>query len=168
MAAQVPSNGINLDKGLSFPATVSAQSGGNVLDDYEEGDFTAAWTIGAGTITLHSSYDQLTYTKVGRMVHIQGYVESSAESSASGTLRMNLPFTVDGSLTELGERGATSALMTLTADNIGSHWWATINGDGANIRLWVASSATNISDTGGTSVDASCTAYVNITYPTSS
>ena len=37
MAAQVPSNGINLDKGLSFPATVAAQSGANILDEYEEG-----------------------------------------------------------------------------------------------------------------------------------
>jgi hypothetical protein len=37
MAAQVPTNGLNIDKGLSFPATVAAQSGGNVLDEYEEG-----------------------------------------------------------------------------------------------------------------------------------
>ena len=33
MAAQIPSNGLNIDKGLSFPATISAQSGANVLDD---------------------------------------------------------------------------------------------------------------------------------------
>jgi len=167
--------GATLADNITFSASgkgvhlgVTTATAGNLLDDYEEGDYTAAWTIGTGTITLHSSYNQLTYTKVGRMVHIQGYLESSAESSASGTLRMNLPFTVDGSFTDLGERGGTSALLTLTAHNVGSHWWATINGDGANIRLFVASSATNVSDTGGTSVDGECTAYVNITYQTSS
>tara|TARA_R100000655_G_scaffold92939_1_gene134155 strand:- start:265 stop:777 length:513 start_codon:yes stop_codon:yes gene_type:complete len=66
MAAQVPTNGLNIDKGLSFPATVAAQSGGNVLDEYEEGTWTATnkgGFAGDPTATCH-------YTRIGRVVFI--------------------------------------------------------------------------------------------------
>ena len=45
MAAQVPSNGLNIDAGLKFPATASMQSDGNTLDDYEAGYYTVSFAI---------------------------------------------------------------------------------------------------------------------------
>ena len=69
MAAQVPSNGINLDKGLSFPATVAAQSGANILDEYEEGSFTPVLrdaTSGGNTASIGNATSQ--YVRVGRLV----------------------------------------------------------------------------------------------------
>ena len=45
MAAQVPSNGLNIDKGLKFPATANMQSDGNTLDDYEVGYYTVSFTF---------------------------------------------------------------------------------------------------------------------------
>ena len=74
----------------------------NTLDDYEEGYFTAAFTCGtSGTVTVNGSYDQLAYTKIGRVVHVQGGVVLSS-SSPVGTLSLNLPFT-SATLTEIAD-----------------------------------------------------------------
>jgi hypothetical protein len=80
--------------GITFPATQSASSNANTLDDYEEGSFTATLTCTtSGTITL--SYNTLYYTKIGRQVTITGYLEVSSVSSPVGAVRLNgLPFTV--------------------------------------------------------------------------
>ena len=65
MAAQVPSNGLNIDKGLKFPATANMQSDGNTLDDYEVGYYTVSFTMGSGSVGVNTSYDQAYYKKIG-------------------------------------------------------------------------------------------------------
>jgi len=81
--------------GIDFAATgnISGTSS-ELLDDYEEGDYTATITCGSGTITLHSSYNQLAYTKIGRAVTINGRIHIASVSSPSGTAVFNLPFVV--------------------------------------------------------------------------
>ena len=65
----------------------------NALDDYEEGTWTPAYAAASGTITSHS-FSSGFYTKVGRMVYIQGYVSYQSNSSASGAITVTgLPFT---------------------------------------------------------------------------
>jgi len=46
----------------------------------------------SGTITLNTSYDLLAYTKIGRLVFVQGNIRNSAISSPLGSLTINLPF----------------------------------------------------------------------------
>ena len=80
--------------GITFPATQSASSDANTLDDYEEGTWTP--TIGAST-TLPTSVTYVTqtgrYTKIGRMVSIQGRLQISAISGGVGNFAINgLPF----------------------------------------------------------------------------
>ena len=71
-----------------------ASSDANTLDDYEEGLFTGGLTPGSGTITISSSYDQLSYTKIGRLVSIHGTLEMGSVSTPGGTLTLTgLPFT---------------------------------------------------------------------------
>ena len=78
---------------LKFPSTQSASSDANTLDDYEEGtyspnlSFTSSLT-GSFTFTRNTAR----YVKVGRLVHIQGWVAWSAKPSAGNTLSMALPF----------------------------------------------------------------------------
>jgi len=80
--------------GITFPATQSASTNANTLDDYEEGTFTASFTCGSGTITIDPSYSTFMYTKTGRQVTITGFAYISAVSSPSGTLKLaGLPFT---------------------------------------------------------------------------
>ena len=93
-SARANAGDVQVSKGISFPATQSAQSDANTLDDYEEGTWTP--TIGAST-TLPTSVTYVTqtgrYTKIGRMVSIQGRLQISAISGGVGNFAINgLPF----------------------------------------------------------------------------
>ena len=79
--------------GITFPATQSASSDANTLDDYEEGTWTATLvSSGGGAVTISSIAK---YTKVGNQVLVT--VESfniSLSSLSAGTLTITgLPFT---------------------------------------------------------------------------
>jgi hypothetical protein len=82
--------------GITFPATQSASSDANTLDDYEEG--TTAVTLSpetSGTITIDTANDAVAYTKIGRQVTITGQVNVSSVSAPVGSyVHVNgLPFT---------------------------------------------------------------------------
>jgi len=80
-----------LSGGVFLGGTGSA----NKLDDYEEGTYEV--TIGtsvSGTVTLNSSWDDASYTKVGNVVHVQGALDVSSSSSPTGYFKISLPFTV--------------------------------------------------------------------------
>jgi hypothetical protein len=77
--------------GITFPATQSASSDANTLDDYEEGTWTPIATSGSGSITTYSSNGA--YTKVGRIVTIFGSITTTTVGTAGGTLNFSgLPF----------------------------------------------------------------------------
>jgi len=82
--------------GITFPATQSASSNANTLDDYEEGTWTPAITYGDSTGTV--TFSDATYTKVGRLVTIfltMTPATTFSVNSSSGTPRITgLPFTV--------------------------------------------------------------------------
>ena len=81
--------------GITFPATQSASSDANTLDDYEEGTFTVGLTPDvSGSITVNTSYNTLSYTKIGRLVTVTGRIQISSVSSPVGNaLTMTaLPF----------------------------------------------------------------------------
>ena len=81
--------------GITFPASQSASSNANTLDDYEEGAFTP--TINGSSTDPTATYTaQLgRYIKVGRMVWIQVQIGTSAISGGSGILKIGgLPFTI--------------------------------------------------------------------------
>jgi hypothetical protein len=81
--------------GITFPATQSASSDANTLDDYEEGTYTANLSAGgSGSITMLSSEDTAYYIKVGRLVMVTGRITAASVSSPTGELRINLPFTI--------------------------------------------------------------------------
>jgi len=65
----------------------------NKLDDYEYGSYTVTATPEtSGSQTMHAAYRTLTYTKIGRLVKVQGNVYISSNSSAAGSTLFNLPF----------------------------------------------------------------------------
>ena len=79
--------------GITFPATQSASTDANTLDDYEEGTWTPTCNAGA-TLTLTGSPQ---YTKIGRQVTI--HAEFSVSVNASGTQFQisGLPFSSNNS-----------------------------------------------------------------------
>ena len=83
--------------GITFPATQSASSDANTLDDYEEGDVTlgatTTLTAASGTITINTGTSFVRYTKVGRQVTVTGKLVVSSVSSPTNNLAINgLPF----------------------------------------------------------------------------
>lgn len=77
-----------------FPATVVASADPNTQDDYEEGLHEVTVTCSSsGGYNVDESI--LAYTKIGRVVHIQGRIAVTSESgSPSGQIRVSLPFAI--------------------------------------------------------------------------
>jgi hypothetical protein len=73
--------------GITFPATQSASSNANTLDDYEEGTWTP--TIG-GTATYFTQAGR--YVKIGRIVVVNFQCEINALGTGSTTIMTGLPF----------------------------------------------------------------------------
>ena len=81
--------------GVTFPATQSASTNANTLDDYEEGTFTATITTTTGSVTLKSTLNTVAYTKVGRLVTVTGLIGILSVSSPTGGVTINaLPFAI--------------------------------------------------------------------------
>ena len=92
--------------GIAFPATAVPSADPNTLDDYEEGTFNVTFAAGSGTITIDSTQDTMSYTKIGRLVSVQGLIRVSSVSTPSGALSiLGLPFAV-GDFSEFAERAA--------------------------------------------------------------
>jgi hypothetical protein len=108
--------------GITFPATASASSDANTLDDYEEGTpaslaISGSATAGTGTYTTNVSR----YVKIGRQVTVCGYLVWSAHTGTGNILITGLPF-ASANVTSLYQAGTIGYLdgMTLTASNIPS------------------------------------------------
>jgi len=68
--------------------SVGSKSGiiGVTEPDYEEGIFTASfYSVSGGTIPIHAEYNTGAYTKVGRLVTIQGFLLVSPAPSGTNT-----------------------------------------------------------------------------------
>jgi hypothetical protein len=88
LGSAVPSSGI----GIQFPATQSASSDANCLDDYEEGTWTPTLvgsTSGSATITSTTAR----YIKIGKQVTIWAELTGISRNTLSGIARFSLPFT---------------------------------------------------------------------------
>ena len=83
------------DKGIYLGVTSATAA--NLLDDYEEGTFTATARLGGPTGDDNGTAT-MTYTKTGRAVHVEGAVTWDSSQSGSGLVSISgLPFTLAGS-----------------------------------------------------------------------
>ena len=84
--------------GITFPATQSASSDANTLDDYEEGTWTP--TQGAGLTVVGSFSSAGKYVKIGKQVTVHWSVSGSTSVAAASAniICGGAPFTGDGSL----------------------------------------------------------------------
>ena len=111
--------------GISFPATQSASTDVNTLDDYEEGTFTP--NQGAGLTVVGTFSSSGLYTKVGRLVTVTGLINptTSVASSAGGALFTNLPFTCPstavGGLADANGLGGSCLVVGTTVSSYPGH-----------------------------------------------
>jgi hypothetical protein len=78
--------------GITFPASASASTDANTLDDYEEGPYTITTNA---NLTANAGYATFQYTKIGRQVTVNGGLVVSAVSSTND-VTISLPFTSKG------------------------------------------------------------------------
>lgn len=124
--------------GVSFPATQSASSDANTLDDYEEGTWTPGFTgltVGNGTVSG-------SYVKIGRQVYVTANLTFGTTTSITGIPTLTgLPFTCSvgavayGLLFDIGfsqyplmtniESSATST-GAFIANSSGGGWTSTV------------------------------------------
>jgi hypothetical protein len=99
--------------GITFPATQSASSDANTLDDYEEGTWTPTITSGGGSITSYTSSGK--YTKIGRQVVLYGtFTITNAGTASSNLFCAGLPFAqaVSGEIAGYGLFSGTGVAPT--------------------------------------------------------
>jgi len=109
----------NSGNGIDFSATADGTTmSSEVLDDYEEGYFTATC---ASSVTLHSGVDVLAYTKIGRMVHISGELRVDSDNSNANFEITNLPFASSNNTGGLEDAFNTCGSVVLHSWNIESN-----------------------------------------------
>ena len=138
--------GIELGSGLDATAA-------NILDDYEEGTWTASMTDTSGS-ALTMVARSCRYTKIGRLVHIYGVLQTTSLASASGSLRVHgLPFSsasdwddTAGVHISLGSGLDITAGETVTG-------WVHPNQSYFNLHIWNTGVGTSYMQTGEWSAD---------------
>ena len=90
--------------GISFPATQSASSDANTLDDYEEGTWTPTLGGSSSDPTGVSYTDQVgRYTKIGRSVTVNCLIGWTTYTGGSTYIIIKgLPFTVSSAISSIG------------------------------------------------------------------
>jgi len=101
------SNGFK-DLYLSGGAYLGGTGSANLLDDFEEGDHTTSITCStSGTVTVNTTFDSVSYVKVGRLVTVTGLVIVGTVSSPVGAFSISMPFVAASS--GVAKRGSDSA-----------------------------------------------------------
>ena len=152
------------NRGICFNNEASSE---NELDDYEEG--THAYTItgaSGGSMTPRSGYNHFAYTKVGRLVTVQGRFETSGSHTASGQLRVSLPFSSHNGLSHSAQ-GAGVVSIYRAGDNF-NNLRAVVFNNSNYFVFYYNEGGTGDSDAtvAGADVDATIEGSLSITYMT--
>jgi hypothetical protein len=99
--------------GITFPATQSASTNANTLDDYEEGTWTPS--LGGG-----ATYNEQkgSYIKIGQLVYVHCYLNVSAINAGSDTTVSGLPFNVRASAADRNQAGSVNFFNNLATSLI--------------------------------------------------
>lgn len=150
-SATINGGKIETSNGITFPATQSACSNANTLDDYEEGTWTATVTFGGANVGMTYATRTAHYVKVGSTCFFQLYLRLSAKGSSTGLAVVGgLPFTSDGS-------SAYSAVAVSIYDPIAgtaiASTTATVGSSSTNISLYSTTGGTLLYLTQGSFTD---------------
>jgi hypothetical protein len=119
--------------GITFPATQSASSDANTLDDYEEG----TWTPSIGGTAVYTAQDGR-YTKIGNFVKLRFLLAVSVKGTGSATTITGMPFapsaaspTITGGVVCYAAGLAVSAnILGIYCQNSGNIYFFTRDGAG--------------------------------------
>jgi len=126
--------------GITFPATQSASTDANTLDDYEEGTWDFAVTTTTGSVTMNSNDNACWYTKIGRVVYTGGQVSVSSVSSPTGAIIITLPFT-GADLSESAEFNTGSISVSGSASK-NARDFVLLKSNPTEMRIFIADGST--------------------------
>jgi hypothetical protein len=145
--------------GITFPATQSASSNANTLDDYEEGTWTPIITNSINDATMGAS-NSGTYTKIGRVVTCSMFVQVSSLGSIGAGDAIYLsgwPFTIS--------KSGSGALSSASGFNITAGRVIVLaNWSGTLMRFYIWDSTGGSTTIVGSSLTASTDFYASVTY----
>jgi hypothetical protein len=137
--------------GVTFPATQSASTDANTLDDYEEGTWTPRLEFDGVEITSYSVRYGV-YTKIGPQVTVSGRLVVNVKGAGTGLARIfGIPFTGGNfgtSPTFAGSATGVQSLVTVTGtvtfwmDNNGASLIPYTNENGSGSFTYGANYAT--------------------------
>ena len=106
--------------GIDFSAGAGGDATSNILDEYEEGTYTAVLKYNnssdCGFSTSPAGGTDLYYTKIGRQVHVHGYIKGWTMTTGDGSnASISLPFASTG-----GRNQAPGSVCHYTCFNHGT------------------------------------------------
>ena len=148
--------------GITFNGDTAAA---NALDDYEEGDYDVTVAPAtSGTISLNGSYNRASYTKVGRLVTVNGFVIVDGVSSPTGYFTISIPFVVASLPDRAGDSAASLVIQNVVSSNI-SDFVGTVNEGATSIAVQLGDGTTTQNDS---AQQIAINTYImfNVTYST--
>lgn len=148
--------------GVTFPATQSASTDANTLDDYEEGTFTPTveGTTSAGTGTYAANGRLGIYTKIGNSVTVQIILSWTAHTGTGNINITGLPFTCKA----LYSASTTPLSYNLTLP-VNAYLLAAVSQNSTTIELYQKNVLSGGGVWGGVAMDTNVDALlINVTY----
>jgi hypothetical protein len=122
---------LQVSNGISFPATQSACSDVNTLDDYEEGTFTPSLNFGGAAVAMTYATQKGNYTKIGNVVRFVVDIELSSKGTSSGSATIvGLPF----SISNTNGTSVATGMSTITTDSKGNLLMLLASGTTSQLR----------------------------------
>jgi hypothetical protein len=135
-----------------------------LLDDYEEGTWTAGFGSDGGSFTVNTSYDTGSYTKVGRVVTISGWFAASATSTPTGNFAVTgLPYAA-ADLDERSDRTAMPVNALYLSTDMGQGIWGQIIENDTQVRINYGEGGTSVGAHMATAVDTGSVIMVGGSY----
>jgi hypothetical protein len=152
------------NKGVYLGVTSATAS--NLLDDYEEGTWTATCVVDGGAMSLNSSFNTGSYVKIGNIVNVQGFFEVNATNASAGFIGIaGLPF-ASASMSEGAEYSVGSVFVRKTSSAVGGGIVGWIEAGGQSSLALRENGTTAGGNTLTDHFDADTDFTINVTYRT--
>jgi len=145
---------------------VNSATASNLLDDYEEGTWTASVIVDSGSMTLESAFNTGSYVKIGNIVNVQGFFKVDSTSAGSGYIGISgLPFT-SASLSEGADSSVGACFVRNASSTIGGGVICWIETNGQTLTALRENGTTGVGNTLTSYFDSGTDFTLNVTYRT--
>ena len=126
--------------GISFPATQSASSDANTLDDYEEGTWTPQPSFNGNSVGMTLSTQAGAYVKIGKAVILTFRISFTNKGSSTGSFAINnLPFTSGSGSANYSAATIAYASNVANAANWTTYQYLNVDSSTTNLNFRYAS-----------------------------